>query len=73
MQELLHLYIESHDLSCIYVQCLKRTVKRAMAAGIRSVSDLTPANVNRFLAGQDVSQTTRCNYRRAFSEIVKPS
>ena len=64
MQDLLHLYISSHDLSCIYVQCLRRTVKRAMAAGISSVSDLTPANVNRFLSSQDVSQTTRCNYRR---------
>ena len=60
----LDLYLGSREASPRYRESLLRTVRKAEAAGIRSLDDLTPEVVNRFLSGLSTAATTRQNVRR---------
>ena len=65
MQNLLAAYLACRECSPRYRSCLTRTVKQAGLGGITSVSDLTTAQVNKFLQNlSSPSATTRSNVRR---------
>ena len=61
---LLDLYTGSRECSVRYRESLRRTVRQAESAGVRSVTDLQPTVVNRFLSSLSTSATTRQNVRR---------
>ena len=64
--DLLDAYVASRETSKRYRESLLRTVRKTIAAGLTSVDDLTPVQVNRFLASLSTafSPTTRHNIRR---------
>ena len=66
LDDLLDAYAASRETSKRYRESLLRTVRKAVAAGLTSVDDLQPVQVNRFLVGLStvVSATTRHNIRR---------
>lgn len=57
-------YMVAVECSPRYVEGLKRTVKKAKAAGLTCVSDLTADRVNRWLGTIPLASTTRHNIRR---------
>lgn len=61
---LLSHYTSSVECSKRYVESLQRTVRKAECSGIKKVCQLTPDNVNQFLAGLPLGPTTRHNIRR---------
>jgi integrase len=64
LADLLDLYTGSRECSVRYRESLRRTVRQAESAGVRSVTDLQPTVVNRFLSSLSTSATTRQNVRR---------
>ena len=62
--ELLNRYIAAVEVSPKYLESLLRTVRRAKDTGLVEVCQLCPEQVNNFLAGLPVGQTTRHNIRR---------
>lgn len=64
LADLLGLYIASHDCSARYVESLRRTARQAGACGIKTVGDLDPQHVNKFLANLSTAAVTRQNVRR---------
>lgn len=66
LADLLDAYVAARETSLRYRESLLRTVRKANAAGLSSVGDLQPVQVNRFLAGlsTSLSATTRHNLRR---------
>ena len=50
LADLLDLYTGSRECSVRYRESLRRTVRQAESAGVRSVTDLQPTIVNRFLS-----------------------
>lgn len=65
LNDLLSSYVGSRETSGRYRESLTRTVKKALSAGVSSVTDLKPEVVNRFLSGLSTpSSTTKANIRR---------
>lgn len=61
---LLDRYLAAVECSSKYQESLLRTARRAKSSGLLEVCQLVPERVNKFLAGLDVSATTRHNIRR---------
>lgn len=65
LADLLAAYLATRDCGLRYRESLRRTVKKAVEAGITSVDQLESATVNRFLVGlSTLTSTTKQNIRR---------
>ncbi len=62
--DLLDRYMAAVEVSPRYRESLLRTVRRAKNSGLKETCQLTTEEVNKFLAGLSVGQTTRHNIRR---------
>lgn len=64
IHDLLDRYVAAVECSPRYEESLLRTVRKAKDSGLKTVCQLLPERVNKFLADLDLGQTTRHNIRR---------